>query len=85
MAAKSILQEVLDLAGKFVSAQKGQWGHDEWEQLLADVAALGLELTDETKRNLGNIVESCKHFHAMKAAPVKAVPAKKKTAVKKAK
>ena len=84
MAAKSILQEVLDLAGKFVSAQKGQWGHDEWEQLLADVAALGLELTDETKRNLGNIVESCKHFHAMEP-PVKAVPAKKKAAVKKAK
>ena len=85
MAAKSILQEVLDLAGGFVSAQKGQWGHDEWEKLLSDAAALGLELTDETKRNLGNIVESCKHFHAMEAKPVKAVPAKKKASVKKAK
>jgi len=87
MAAKSVLQQILSLTEKFVSSQKGEWEHDEWEGWLDKVGALGVELTDETKRNLGNILESCKHFYGMKVAKppakAKAAPAKKKAAAKK--
>ena len=85
MAAKSKMQKVLDLAGEFVIAQKGSWGHAEWEGFLAKVAALDIEITDESKRSLGNILESCKCFYcdgdvapAKKAAPKPKVKAKAK-------
>ncbi|HPO14448.1 MAG TPA: hypothetical protein PLI09_13480 [Candidatus Hydrogenedentes bacterium] len=63
MAKKHSLQELLDLAGKFVADQKGQWDHDAWEGLLVKAEALGLELADENKRNLGNILEAAKYFY----------------------
>jgi len=62
-AAKNSLQKVLDLAGKFVTKQHGEWNHDEWEALLPKVAKMGFEMGDETKRNLGNILEASKHFY----------------------
>ena len=81
MAAKITLQELLDIAGGFVTRQKGAWEHKEWEALLKKVAAAGLELNDETKRNLGNILESAKYFYPMTAAAPAARPtAKKKVA-----
>lgn len=83
MAAKITLQGLLDIAGGFVSKQKGVWGHDEWEVLLKTVAGAGLELNDEAKRNLGNILESAKYFYPMmKAAPAARPAAKKKVAAK---
>jgi hypothetical protein len=64
MAAKTLLQRVLDLAGQFVIQQKGQWDHVQWEGFLEKAAALGIGLTDETKRSLGNILESCRCFYS---------------------
>lgn len=86
MAKKTLVQQVLDTAGKFVSGQKGQWGHEEWEKLVAEIEALGIEPSDETKRNLGNIIESCRHFQTMEPAPKtakKRTPSRKKAAAKK--
>lgn len=62
MATKTTLQSVLELAGKFVADQKGQWNHDSWEAFLGKIGALGVTVDDEAKRNLGNILESCKFF-----------------------
>ena len=81
MATKSTLQSMLDLAGKFVIDQKGCWEHADWEVLLAKVGAMGMALSDETKRNLGNILESCKYFYANGAGS----PAKEEKARPKAK
>ena len=78
MATKSTLQKVLDLAGQFVIVHKGAWGHKDWEQFLEGAAALGIELTDETKRNLGNILESGKCFYG----EADVAPAPRKAAVK---
>jgi hypothetical protein len=78
MAMKSRLQKVLDLAGQFVITRKGAWGHEDWERFLEGAVALGIELTDETKRNLGNILESCKCFYC----EADAGPAPKKAAAK---
>lgn len=63
MAGKTTLEALLELAGKFVVAQKGQWDHDQWETLLQKAASLGVVVDDESKRNLGNILESCKYFY----------------------
>ena len=86
MAAKITLQGLLEVAGGFVTKQEGIWGHDEWEALLKEVAGAGLELNDEAKRNLGNILESAKYFYPMmKAAPAARPAAKRKVAAKKPK
>ena len=84
MATKITLQELLDTAGGFVTTQKGAWEHDEWEALLKKLTRAGLELNDETKRNLGNILESAKYFYPIMAAASVAKPAaRKKVAAKK--
>lgn len=55
-------EKVLDLAAKFVTRQQGIWEHADWEAFLAEAGKLGLELNDETRRNLGNILEAAKSF-----------------------
>ena len=92
MATKSTLESLLDLAGKFVVTQNGEWEHEDWEALLSKAAAMGIVLNDEFKRNLGNILESCKYFHAVcppasakKATATKAKPKPKAKAKAKAK
>jgi len=85
MAAKTRLQKVLDLAGQFVTERKGVWSHDDWEGFLAKAAALGVAMDDESKRCLGNILESCKGLRADSeeaAAPAKK-PAKTRAETKK--
>lgn len=76
---KNLLQGVLDLAAEFVIDHKGTWEHADWEELLLKAEKLGLELTDECKRNLGNILENLKFFYALMPVP----PAKPKAAAKK--
>lgn len=65
MASKTTLESLLDLTAKFVIDQKGAWDHGDWEAFLAKAAALGFEDNDEMRRNLGNILESCKYFYAV--------------------
>lgn len=77
--SKNALQKVLELAGSFVTTQRGSWEHADWETLLNKIAAQGIEVTDETKRNLGNILEASKYFYALSSSS----PAKKKAATKK--
>lgn len=84
MATKTKLQKVLDLVAAFVAEQKGQWNHVEWEGFLGKVAELGIEMTDENKRSLGNLLEAGKAFFcedecACAAAPKKRAAAKPKT------
>lgn len=84
---KSMPERVLELAAKFVTRQKGTWEHDDWEAFLDEAGKLGLDLNDETRRNLGNILEAAKSFcvvePAKKAAARRSVPkAKAKAAPK---
>lgn len=76
MAAKNLSQKVLDLAGKFVARQEGAWEHTDWEIFLEEAAGLGIELTDESRRNLGNILEAAKFFYGM--TPIKKRRSRKK-------
>ncbi len=78
MATKTTLQKILDLAGQFIIAQKATWQHEDWERFLGQVAALGVTITDESKRNLGNLLESSKAFYTDTPAPTpKKAPARK--------
>jgi hypothetical protein len=61
--AVTTLDKLLSLAGEFVTAQKGVWDHDAWEALLEKAAALGMVVSDDSKRSLGNILESAKFFY----------------------
>lgn len=80
---KSMPEKVLDLAAKFVTRQQGIWEHADWEVFLADAGKLGLELSDETRRNLGNILEAAKSFWG--AEPVKKPTARRSAPKAKAK
>ncbi|GMU92390.1 MAG: hypothetical protein AMXMBFR4_14480 [Candidatus Hydrogenedentota bacterium] len=60
---KNPVQNLLDMAGDFVTEQKGKWEHKDWEAFLGQVQKAGVTLTDEVKRNLGNILEASKHFY----------------------
>ena len=84
MASKRPLQNLLDLSGAFVVAQKGRWNHADWEAFLKKTEAAGVKLTDEAKRNLGNLLEASKHFYELlpKGAPKKKAAAKKPPAKK---
>lgn len=72
------LQELLNMAGRFVEEQRGKWEHKDWEGFLDQVNKAGVELTDEVKRNLGNVLEASKHFYSK----VSVVPDKKKAKAK---
>ena len=84
MATKKIMSDaVLDLAAGFVRKQQGAWEHEDWEKFLADAEKLGVEMSDETRRNLGNILEAAKFFYGLEPAKKPAArkaPAKKKAA-----
>lgn len=75
---KTNLRDLLDMTGKFVEQQRGKWEHKDWEAFLDKVSKAGIELTDEVKRNLGNILEASKHFYSK----VSSVPEKKKAKAK---
>ena len=63
MAKRILLDDMLDLAREFVIEHKGAWNHVDWESLLAKAAILGMNMNDENKRQLGNLIESCKVFY----------------------
>lgn len=60
---KATARKAFKLAEAFVVANGGRWDHDSWEELIRQAADAGLSVdNDETKRNLGNLVESGKFF-----------------------
>jgi len=89
--AKKPIEEIVSRARKFVEKQRGRWDHDAWEKLVKDVSSSGIDMSDDTRRHLGNMLESVKHFYnelsksdaKKKAAAKKKDGAKKKSASKK--
>jgi len=81
MAAKTPLEKLFDLSGRFIVAQKGDWNHSDWERFLEGIAGLGVtgdSITDEDKRNLGNMLEAGKHFYNRSPAATKRPAARKR-------
>ncbi|MBI2435616.1 MAG: hypothetical protein HYV26_22400 [Candidatus Hydrogenedentes bacterium] len=82
MAKKHTMQAVLELAGKFIVKQDGDWDHDSWEGFVGDVAELGVTVDDDLRRNLGNVLEAGKCLYAAGDSSKKAKPPKKEKAAK---
>ncbi len=61
--AKASIKKLMELGEGFVIKQKGCWEHSDWEGLVNKVRALGIEMNDEGKRNLGNILEGTRFFY----------------------
>ncbi len=84
MAAKEPVRKLLDEVGKFVTANNGAWNHGDWETLVAALGAMGAPTDDQSRRRLGDLLESCKYFHTVMPGPAPKKPsAAKKTAAKK--
>jgi hypothetical protein len=67
MTTRGTTGRILDLAEKFVAERDGVWDHDAWEALVDRVRTLGVDVDDEARRNLGNILEATRHFHRVVA------------------
>jgi hypothetical protein len=55
----------MSLSATFVVDQKGHWNHTDWESFLLKTQSMGIQVDDETKRNLGNLLEAAKNFYAV--------------------
>ncbi|MBF0567137.1 MAG: hypothetical protein HQK89_18080 [Nitrospirae bacterium] len=47
----------------FIKKTKGMWDHSAWEDYLSEVQKKGLNVTDETMKYLGGILESSKELY----------------------
>jgi hypothetical protein len=92
---KKPVDDLVSRARKFVEQQRGRWDHAAWEKLVNDLSKSGVNMGDDARRHLGNMLEAVKHFYTELSAPAKkkkadskkkksaAKPKKKKTASKK--
>ncbi len=60
---KKMTGTVSDEAAKLVEKTRGKWEHLDWEKFVKDTQQRGIDLTEETKANLGGILESAKKFY----------------------
>lgn len=60
---KNPIEDLVSRTSKFVEKQKGRWDHAAWEKLVSDVSTTGVDMTDDTRRHLGNMLEAVKHFY----------------------
>lgn len=72
---KKLMGIVSDQVAQFVEKTKGKWDHLGWEKFVKDIQKKGIDLTDETRSNLGVILESAKRFYSN--LPLKAPEVKK--------
>jgi len=85
MAAKTLLEKLFAVSGQFIVKQKGNWNHSDWERFLEAIVGLGVTgdgISDEDKRNLGNMLEAGKHFYNRSPAASKRPVSRKRTAAK---
>lgn len=70
MATKQAHQKLLDLAGQFIIENNDGWDHFAWEELLRKAADLGFDFhPDESRRQMGNILEAARFFRGCAPAP----------------
>jgi high-affinity K+ transport system ATPase subunit B len=83
MACAHPIENLAKQATGFVVANKGTWGHEDWERFCAQVAASGIELNEHNEVALGNLLEAVRYFYQLSPVPA-AVPKKKATTSRKA-
>ena len=56
--------EIAEQAADLVEKTKGKWEHLDWESFVEDIQKKGVELTEDAKRDLGEMLESAKKFYS---------------------
>lgn len=56
-------QDFYKLAGLFVEKTQGEWNHAEWESFLVEVQKRNVELSEQTIKYIGEIMEATKNFY----------------------
>ena len=79
---KNPIEDLVSRTSKFVEKQKGRWDHAAWEKLVKDVSTTGVEMTDDTRRHLGNMLEAVKHFYTELGKEPKSAKSKSKPKAK---
>ncbi len=57
------LEELIEIAVKFVERQQGAWNHSTWLAFLSDVQEKGFKLSDEMQIHLESVLESIKSLN----------------------
>ncbi len=78
MACAHPVEKLAKQATDFVIASKGTWGHEEWEAFCVQATAEGVEMTENNRAALGNLLEAVRYFYALRPGLAKAP--KKQTA-----
>lgn len=60
--------EIIKLAGTFVTENKGMWDHSAWLGFLGKLQKMGVDVTDGMQSNLGELLESMKRFYQATAS-----------------
>ena len=60
--------EIVRLAGDFVTKQKGAWDHAAWLGFLSTLQKKGFDLTDEMQAYVGQLLEAMKRFYQATAS-----------------
>ncbi|MBF0554363.1 MAG: hypothetical protein HQK96_07340 [Nitrospirae bacterium] len=58
----------------FINKTKGSWDHSGWEKYLSDMQKKGAELSDETVKYLGSVLEISKELYLLPALASKMMP-----------
>jgi predicted flap endonuclease-1-like 5' DNA nuclease len=68
-AKKSVgLEDLAKFASDFVTAQKGMWDHAAWTDFVSSLKARGFDISGDTQRNLGELLEAMKRIYAAAAS-----------------
>lgn len=60
--------DLVKLAGEFVTNRKGMWDHTAWLDFVSDVQKSGINLTEEMQSRLGELLEAMKRFYEASAS-----------------
>ncbi len=64
----SKIDEIVRLAGDFVTQQQGNWDHAEWLGFLSTLQKKGFEISDEAQGYVGQMLEATKSFYQATAS-----------------
>ena len=60
--------DLVKLAGEFVTSRKGIWDHSAWLDFVSGVQKAGFDLSEEMQSHLGELLEATKRFYEASAS-----------------
>ena len=63
MAIDKRFDELVQFSSNFIKKQKGTWGHEQWQDYLANVEKVGLQVSGDINAGLGSVLETMKALY----------------------